>query len=69
MHPSTRLKLASLFLAVVWTVGMIWFSGLLNAVNVLITAFAGGVAGYAWYRLMRWHLPRGRVPSRSGSTR
>jgi hypothetical protein len=33
MHPSTRLKLASLFFAVVWTVGMVWFSGLLNAVN------------------------------------
>jgi hypothetical protein len=64
MHPSTRLKLASLLFAMLWTVGMVWFSGLFNTVNVLITSFAGAVAGYAWYRLMRWHLPRGRVPAR-----
>jgi hypothetical protein len=29
-------------------------------------AISGAVAGYAWYRAMRWRLPRGRVPSRHG---
>jgi hypothetical protein len=43
---------------------MIWVSGMFNAANILITTFGGAVAGYAWYRLMRWQLPRGRVPSR-----
>ncbi|HEY3030944.1 MAG TPA: hypothetical protein VGJ68_12290 [Bradyrhizobium sp.] len=51
---------------VLWTGWMLWWSGSFDRVNIIMLATCGGVTGYAWYRAMRWRLPRGRVPSRHG---
>jgi hypothetical protein len=45
---------------------MLWWSGSFERVNIIMLTICGAVAGYAWYRAMRWQLPRGRVPSRHG---
>jgi hypothetical protein len=45
---------------------MLWWSGSFDRANVMMLTICGGVAGYAWYRAIRWRLPRGRVPSRHG---
>jgi hypothetical protein len=66
MYPSARLKLSAVVFAVLWTGWMLWWSGSFDRVNVIMLAICGAVAGYAWYRAMRWQLPRGRVPSRHG---
>jgi hypothetical protein len=66
MYPTARLKLSAVVFTVLWTGWMLWWSGSLDRVNVVMLAISGAVAGYAWYRAMRWQLPRGRVPSRHG---
>jgi hypothetical protein len=63
MYPAARLKLSAVVFTVLWTGWMLWWSGSLDRVNVIMLAICGVVAGYAWYRAMRWQLPRGRVPS------
>ena len=66
MNPETQLKLCAILFTVLWTVWMLWSSGSLDRVNVILMTICGMAAGYAWYRAMRWQLPRGRVPSRHG---
>jgi hypothetical protein len=66
MYPTARLKLSAVVFTVLWTGWMLWWSGSLDRVNVVMLAIGGAAAGYAWYRAMRWRLPRGRVPSRHG---
>ena len=63
MYPTARLKLSAVVFTVLWVVWMVWWSGSFDRVNVMMLTICGGVAGYAWYRAMRWQLPRGRVPS------
>jgi Flp pilus assembly protein TadB len=62
MMPSVRLKLGAAFFAVFWTVGMICWGGSCSPASIVITTIAGVLAAYLWYRLMRWQMPRGRVP-------
>ena len=66
MYPTARLKLGAVVFTVLWVVWMVWWSGSFDPVNIIMLAVSGVVAGYAWYRVMRWRLPRGRVPSRHG---
>jgi len=66
MYPTARLKLGAVVFTVLWVVWMVWWSGSFDRVNVIMLAISGVVAGYVWYRVMRWRLPRGRVPSRHG---
>ncbi|HEY0912055.1 MAG TPA: hypothetical protein VGD75_17680, partial [Bradyrhizobium sp.] len=54
---------------VVWTAGMLWLGGTPAPAGVIITVIAGCVAGYLWYRLMRWFLVVRQVPSQTPSGR
>jgi predicted PurR-regulated permease PerM len=63
MNPTTGLKLSATFFAVFWTAGMVWWSGIFEAANIIITVICGGIAGYLWYRIMRWLLTVRQVPS------
>ena len=58
MNPVTRLKLSAVAFTVLWTGGMLWWSGSLDPANVIILAVCGAVAGYAWYRAMLYWLIR-----------
>ena len=56
MNPITRLKLGSVLFTVLWTGGMVWWSGAYDPANVIILSLCGAVAGYFWYRAMRWQF-------------
>jgi hypothetical protein len=64
MYPSTRLKLSAVLFTVFWIGGMLWWSGSMDGVNIIMLTICGVLVGYFWYRAMRWHLPRGRMPAR-----
>ena len=72
MNPATQLKLCAVMFTVLWTVWMLWSSGSLDRVNVIMLSICGIAAGYAWYRVMRWQFRRsGMLPRNehsSGST-
>ena len=59
----TPLKWSAVAFAVLWTGWMIWWSGSYDHVNVIMLTICGTVAGYFWYRIMRWHFQRkGMLP-------
>ncbi len=60
MSPAIQatLKLASIAFAVLWTLWMVWWSGIYDAVNVSILAVCGLIGGHLWYRAMRWQFKR-----------
>ncbi len=64
MAQSTQLKLGSVVFTVFWTAYMLWYSGSLHPVNVIMMSLVGLAVGYGWYRAMRWQLPRGLAPLR-----
>jgi hypothetical protein len=51
--PQRSLILASIAFAVLWTLGMIWWTGTQTA-NIISLSIAGAVAGVLWYFAMRW---------------
>jgi len=53
MTHQTRLMLASIMFAVLWTAAMIGWTGTETA-NVIIFSIAGAVIGVLWYFAMRW---------------
>lgn len=53
MSSRIRLVLTSVAFAVLWTAGMIWWTGFEFA-NVVILTICGVVAGVLWYFAMRW---------------
>ncbi|HEY1362811.1 MAG TPA: hypothetical protein VGF60_11260 [Xanthobacteraceae bacterium] len=55
MTAQSRLVLGSVTFAVLWTVGMIWWTGT-EAANVVILSVSGVVAGIIWYFAMRWWI-------------
>ncbi len=65
MHPETPLKLSSAAFGLIWTVWMVWWTGEFNAVGIGIFVVCGALAGWLWFRGMRWYfrrtglLPRG----------
>ncbi|MGE3146802.1 MAG: hypothetical protein AB7K35_14585 [Pseudorhodoplanes sp.] len=67
MDQATRLKYASAFVGVFWTIGMVWRSGSPDPVNVVVLAVCGAALAYLWHRFMgrylRWAEKRqGRGP-------
>lgn len=52
--PTLPLKLGALSFTVLWAGWMLWSSGSFDGANMIILAGLGSVAGYVWYRLMRW---------------
>jgi hypothetical protein len=67
VNPSTPLKLAAVSFAVLWTLWMLWWSGSLDRVNVVLLTLCGAVAGYLWYLAMRWFARRARALAAAGS--
>lgn len=61
MNPATSLKLGAIAFTVLWTGWMMWWSGSFDRVSVIILTICGIVAGYAWYRAMRWQFQRSGV--------
>jgi hypothetical protein len=53
MTPQARLVWASILFAVLWTLGMIWWTGTQTA-NIVITSIGGVLVGVVWYFAMRW---------------
>ena len=66
MDPTTRLKLSGAAFTILWTGWMLWWSGSFDLANIIITAICGVVAGYAWYRVMRWQFRRTGLLPRDG---
>ena len=52
MTPTIPLKLSAFAFAVLWSGWMMWLSH--EPATLFITAICGSVAGYLWYRIMRW---------------
>jgi hypothetical protein len=52
MNSEFPLKAASILFAVLWSAGMIWWTGHETA-NVVILAICGAIAGLLWYLVMR----------------
>jgi hypothetical protein len=68
MNPTSGLRWSAIFFTVFWTAGMLWWNGTLQPASVVLTVIGGCVAGYLWYRLMRWRLVVRQVPSKAPST-
>jgi len=58
MHPETPLKLSSILFAILWTVWMVWWSGVFSLVNIGIMAACGVLAAWLWFLAMRWYFRR-----------
>ena len=73
MQPTAPLKYASIAFTVLWVGWMVWWSGIQDLANVIILSVCGAVAGYLWYRAMRWSfrwmklLPRNHVDQGTGA--
>lgn len=61
LNPSTPLKLGAWVFAVLWTAWMIWWSGSLDRVNIVMLSICGAVVGYLWHLGMRWYFDRMRM--------
>lgn len=48
-------KVSAVFFGVLWTLGMIWWTGTETA-NVVIFSLCGIAAAIAWYFAMRWWI-------------
>ena len=64
MNPRIGLKWSAAFFTMFWTVGMLLWSGASNPANIALTTIAGSIAGYLWYRMMRWLVIGGHGPMR-----
>lgn len=54
MRPTTRLKLASIAFAVLWTGWMLWSTDSFDWAGIVILSIAGALAGVSWYFAMRF---------------
>ena len=66
MTSQTGLLLGSVAFAVLWTLGMIWWTGTETA-NIVMLLISGAVAGVLWYFGMRWWQRRYQSPTQKGS--
>lgn len=57
-NPVTSLKLGAIAFTVLWIGWMLWWSGSFDRVNIIMLTICGCVAGYGWYRAMRWQFQR-----------
>jgi hypothetical protein len=63
MIPTSPLKLSAIVFAATWTGWMLWRSGSLEPVNIIMLAIGGVAVGYGWYRAMCWQFQRrGMLP-------
>ncbi|MCP4617286.1 MAG: hypothetical protein GY844_12745 [Bradyrhizobium sp.] len=58
MNSETHLKLGSIGFAVLWTAGMVWWSGVFNPVNIAILIACGALGAWLWFLAMRWYFRR-----------
>jgi hypothetical protein len=60
MTAKCRLKLSAAMFAVLWSAGMIWWSGDYSLPRIVIFSIAGAIGGLLWFWLMakwqRWVL-------------
>jgi hypothetical protein len=56
--PTLALRFGAIAFAVLWAGWMMLSSGSLDAVSMTILIVCAGLAGYAWYRVMRWSFRR-----------
>jgi hypothetical protein len=49
MNPVTPLKLSSIAFAILWTVWMVWWSGVFSAVNIGVMTACGALAAWLWF--------------------
>jgi hypothetical protein len=56
--PTLPLKLGAIAFTVLWAGWMAWSRGRFDGVSVAVLAVCAIVAGYLWYRLMRWSFRR-----------
>ena len=61
-----RLKLSAVAFAIFWIGAMLWWSGEYHPANIIILAVCGALAGYFWYRVMRWSFRRMRLLPHDG---
>jgi hypothetical protein len=55
MSPQRRLMIASIFFAVFWSAGMIWWNAP-KVAGAVILMVAGALAGTGWFFAMRWWM-------------
>ena len=65
MNPDVSLKWSAVAFAIFWSGGMLWWSGVYDAPNIIILPICGSIAGYLWYRIMRWQFRRGGMLPRT----
>jgi hypothetical protein len=58
LNRSSPLKLGAWVFAVLWTAWMIWWSGSLDRVNIVMLSVCGAAVGYLWYLGMRFAFRR-----------
>jgi hypothetical protein len=56
LKANTSLKRGAIVAAILWTCWMIWWSGSLAPVNIIMLSSCGVAFGYAWYVAMRFVL-------------
>jgi hypothetical protein len=61
LNRSTPLKLGAIAFAVLWAAWMIWSSGSLDLINIIMFSISGAVIGFLWYLGMRWFFQRMRM--------
>jgi len=66
MDQAKRLKWGAVFFAVFWILGMLWWSGVYDAPNVIILTICGTLGGYLWYLAMRWVFQHMHLLPRNG---
>jgi hypothetical protein len=52
--PSLPLTLGATAFTVLWAAWMLWSSGSFDRASVAVLAVCAALAGYVWYRMMRW---------------
>jgi len=57
-NPTLPLKLGAIAFTVLWAAWMLWSSGSFDGVDITLLALCAAIAGYVWYRLMRWSFQR-----------
>lgn len=65
MNPAASLKWSAVAFTILWTGWMLWWSGIYDAPNIIILTVCGSLAGYFWYRIMRWQFRRRGLLARS----
>ena len=67
MKPTiSSLKLSAIAFTVLWSGWMLWWGGTYELANLVILSVSGAVAGYFWYRAMRWSFRRMNLLPRDG---